>query len=98
MGQSLHQKPRPTPSPEYKRQQQVVAEKLDKGGPFYEWKTKINNAGPGADWMAIEGAIREGKTASGVDLKFTNAHKQDLIKALKARKAEVQNLNLAAND
>ena len=48
--------------------------------------------------MAIEGAIREGKTASGLDLGFTNAHKQDLMKALKARKAEVQNLNLAAND
>jgi len=90
-------KPRPTPSAEYKRQEKVVEQKIQHG-PFYEWKTRINNAGPGADWMAIEGAIREGKTASGVDLEFTNAHKQDLMKALKARKAEVQNLNLAAND
>ena len=88
-------KPRPTPSPEYKRQQQVVAEKLDKGGPFYEWKTKINNAGAGADWMVIEKAIREGKTASGKDLGFTNAHKQDLMKALKARKAEVEKVATA---
>ena len=90
-------KPRPTPSAEYKRQEKVVEQKIQHG-PFYEWKTKINNAGPGADWMAIEGAIREGKTASGVDLQFTNAHKQDLMKALKARKDEVQKLNLVAND
>ncbi len=87
-------KPRPTPSPEYKRQEKVLKEKVEHG-PFYEWKTKINNAGPGADWMAIEGAIREGKTASGKDLQFTNAHKQDLIKALKARKAEVEKVATA---
>jgi len=90
-------KPRPTPSPEYKRQQKVVKEEIQDGA-FYTWKTKINNAGAGADWMVIEKAIREGKTASGVDLGFTNAHKQDLMKTLKARKDEVQKLNLVAND
>ena len=90
-------KPRPTPSPEYKRQEKVVNEEIQDGA-FYTWKTKIMNAGPGSDWMRIETAIREGKDAAGNDLGFSNAHKQDLMKAYKARKDEVQKLNLAAND
>ncbi len=48
-----------------------------------------------ADWVAIEAAIREGKTAKGIDLEFTNAHKQDLMKALNERKKEVQKVATA---
>ena len=94
MGQSLHQS-RGQPQPGVQAPTTGGCGKLDKGGPFYEWKTKINNAGAGADWMVIEKAIREGKTASGKDLGFTNAHKQDLMKALKARKAEVEKVATA---
>lgn len=86
--------PRPTPSAEYKRQEKVVEQKIQHG-PFYEWKTKIMNAGAGADWMRIEKAIREGKDAAGNDLGFSNAHKQDLMKAYKARKAEVEKVATA---
>jgi len=81
--------PRPGPSPEYKRQEKVITEEIV-DGPFYTWKTKIMNAGPGTEWMRIEKAIREGKDAAGNDLGFSNAHKQDLMKAYKARKAEVE--------
>lgn len=82
-------KPRPTPSPEYKRTEKVIEEKIQ-DGPFYTWKTKIKNAGAGTDWMRIEAAIREGKDATGNDLMFTSAQKQELMTAYKARKAEVQ--------
>ena len=81
--------PRPGPSAEHKRMQKIVDEKVEHG-PFYEWKTRINNAGAGANWMNIEAAIRDGKDGKGRDLQFTNAHKADLMKALKARKAEVE--------
>ena len=86
--------PRPSPSPEYKRQEKVIKEEIQ-DGPFYTWKTKIMNAGPSANWMIIEKAIREGKDAAGKDLGFSNAHKQDLMKALKARKAEVEKVATA---
>lgn len=86
--------PRPAPSAEYKRTQKLYDEKVEHG-PFYEWKTKIKNAGADADWVAIEAAIREGKTAKGIDLKFTNAHKQDLMKALNERKSEMQKVPTA---
>ena len=86
--------PRPAPSVEYKRTQKLYDEKVEHG-PFYEWKTRINNAGPGANWMKIEKAIREGKDTSGNDLGFTNAHKQDLMKAYKERKAEVEKMATA---
>ena len=85
---------RPDPSPEYKRQEKVIKEEIQ-DGPFYTWKTKIMNAGPSANWMIIEKAIREGKDAAGKDLGFTNAHKQDLMKALNARKAEVEKVATA---
>ena len=87
-------RPRPTPSAEYKRTQKLYDEKVEHG-PFYEWKTKIMNAGAGADWMRIEKAIREGKDAAGKDLGFSNAHKEDLMKAYKARKAEVEKVATA---
>ena len=86
--------PRPSPSPEYKRQEKVINEEIV-DGPFYTWKTKIMNAGPSANWMIIEKAIREGKDAAGKDLGFTNAHKQDLMKALNARKKEVEKVATA---
>lgn len=86
--------PRPSPSPEYKRQEKVIKEEIQ-DGPFYTWKTKIMNAGPSANWMIIEKAIREGKDAAGKDLGFTNAHKQDLMKALNARKKEVEKVATA---
>lgn len=86
--------PRPDPSPEYKRQEKVIKEEIQ-DGPFYTWKTKIMNAGPSANWMIIEKAIREGKDAAGKDLGFTNAHKQDLMKALNARKKEVEKVATA---
>ena len=53
------------------------------------------NAGADADWVAIEAAIRKGKTTKGIDLKFTNAHKQDLMKALNERKAEFKKVATA---
>ena len=81
--------PRPSPGAEYKRQEKVINEEIV-DGPFYTWKTKIMNAGPGTEWMRIEKAIREGKDAAGNDLGFSNAHKADLMKAYKARKAEVE--------
>ena len=86
--------PRPSPSPEYKRTQKLYDEKVEHG-PFYEWKTKIMNAGADADWVAIEAAIRKGKTAKGIDLQFTNAHKQDLMKALNERKEQFQKVATA---
>ena len=86
--------PRPAPSAEYKRQEKLVKEEIQDPA-FYTWKTKIMNAGPGADWMRIEKAIREGKDAAGNDLGFSNAHKQDLMKAYKARKAEVEKVATA---
>ena len=86
--------PRPSPSPEYKRQEKVLKEKVEHG-PFYEWKTRIRNAGADADWVAIEAAIRKGKTAKGIDLQFTNAHKQDLMKALNERKGQFQKVPTA---
>jgi len=85
---------RPTPSAEYKRQEKVLKEKVEHG-PFYEWKNRIRNAGANADWVAIEAAIREGKTAKGIDLGFTNAHKSDLMKALNERKREFQKVPTA---
>lgn len=81
--------PRPGPSAEHKRMQKVVDKEIEHG-PFYTWKTKIMNAGPGTDWMRMEKAIRQGKDAQGNDLQFSNAHKEDLMKAYKARKAEVE--------
>lgn len=87
-------KPRPTPSPEFKRTQEIV-EKEIKTGPFYIWETKIKNAGPGSNWMAMEAAIRNGKDKNGNDAGLTDAHKQDLMKAYKARKAEVEKVATA---
>ncbi len=72
----------------------MLKEKVEHG-PFYEWKTRIRNAGANADWVAIEAAIREGKTAKGIDLEFTNAHKQDLMKAVERKEKEVQKVATA---
>lgn len=69
------------PSAEYKRTAKVIKEEVQ-SGPFYTWKTRIQNLGPGSNWAEIEVMIRKAKNVQGADLNFTENQQAELLDLL----------------
>ena len=83
-------KPRPTPSPEYKRTEKLLTEEVQ-SGDFWKTKTGLMNAGPKTDWVASAARIRQGINGKGEKINLNDVQKADLLKLLQERQQHFEN-------